>query len=313
MKKNYNRPLHNNQLAFDFISRVLNKPDTVELGNNIQKIVTAEKLLQSTTTEPTLTSMVNRHTSYATDNKRVELREQIFSELAFKERLDNDDEIELGKGGCLPKSGVKNEGKAFIVTGLPASGKSNVASKVADHFNAAIIDSDYAKRKFPEYPLPQGASVVHDESNLVAFGGDPEDGNFDDEPSLYEYLIKDRTNIVIPKIGHDQDSVLGLRDKLLNNSAANYDEVHLILVSVDRVISTDRALNRFINTERYVPLSLVFDVYSNEPTLTYYRVKDCEKWTSTCKLKTNGEEPVCVASNGDNCPSVIFKGENDDR
>ncbi|MCD9554673.1 hypothetical protein GLP31_19595 [Photobacterium carnosum] len=304
--KNYSRPLHNNQLAFDFLSRSLGFRNTIELGDNIQKVVTAEKLLQSTTSEPTLIDKSNRHTYYATDESRRNLRTSIFEELAFNERLESDDDIKLGYGGVLPKAGIKKEGKAFIIIGLPASGKSGVANKIADYYHAAIIDSDYAKRKFPEYCLPQGATIVHDESTLVTFGSENDD---DDEYSLYELFTKERANIVIPKIGHDESSVIGLRDKLLNNTSGKYDEVHLILVSVDRVISTKRALNRFLETNRYVPLGLVFDVYANDPTLTYYRVRECTKWTSTGKVKTDNPTPCCQNYSGVNSPVNVLFGD----
>ncbi|PSV15402.1 zeta toxin family protein [Photobacterium kishitanii] len=306
--KNYSRPLYNNQLAFDFLTRVLGQKNSLEVGDNVQRIVTAEKLLQSTTAEPTMTVQNNRHPYYATDESRKLLRERIFTELAFGIRLDNDDNIKLGEGGALPRSAIKKEGKAFIIIGLPASGKSTIASKIADYYNAAIIDSDYAKRKFPEYSLPQGASVVHDESTLITFGAESGDS---DEPSLYEYFTKDRCNIVIPKIGHDEQSVLGLRDALLSSEAGSYSEVHLVLVSVDRTISTNRALNRFISTNRYVPLSLVFDVYANDPTLTYYRIRDCEDWASTGKMKTEQSSPVYVSGSDNNPVKIIFGGQDD--
>lgn len=306
--KNYSRPLYNNQLAFDFLTRVLGQKNSLEVGDNVQRIVTAEKLLQSTTAEPTMTVQNNRHPYYATDESRKSLRERIFKELAFSIRLDNDDNIKLGEGGALPKTEIKKEGKAFIIIGLPASGKSTIASEIADHYNAAIIDSDYAKRKFPEYSLPQGASVVHDESTLITFGAESGDS---DEPSLYEYFTKDRCNIVIPKIGHDEQSVLGLRDALLSSEAGSYSEVHLVLVSVDRTISTNRALNRFISTNRYVPLSLVFDVYANDPTLTYYRIRDCENWASTGKMKTEQSSPVYVSGSDNNPVKIIFGGQDD--
>ncbi|WP_318451733.1 zeta toxin family protein [Photobacterium leiognathi] len=304
----YSRPLHDNQLAYDFLTRALGYTNTLEVGDHVQRIVTAEKLLQSTTAEPTLSDKKNRHTFYYTDEKRRQLREKIFLELVFEKRLPSDDDICLGRGGALPEN-VKNEGKAYIIIGLPASGKSTIAEKVADKYHAALVDSDLAKRKLPEFSLPQGASIVHAESSQITFGSDDE-GN--DEPSVYEYFTKNRTNIVIPKIGQDVDSVLALRDSLLEESEYKYDEVHLILVSVDRKESTKRALARFLKTNRYVPLSLVFDVYANDPTLTYYRVRDCDKWTSTGKVTTDGPTPKYVAgSTEDNPVNILFGGVNE--
>ncbi|EMV7294663.1 zeta toxin family protein, partial [Vibrio alginolyticus] len=250
----------------------------------------------------------NRHPFYNTNEKREALREQIFQELIKNNRLSDDDQISIGRGGAMPSSLAK-EGKAFIVIGLPASGKSTIASKIAKEYNAAIVDSDYAKRKFPEYSLLQGSSIVHDEATLVTFGSEEANVN---EPNVYEYLTGQKANIVIPKIGHDIRSVLGLRDDLLKEGPLQYNEVHLVLVSVDRETSTSRALDRFIRTQRYVPLGLVFDAFANDPTLTYYRVKDCDKWASTGKVTTKGSNPKLVCCSSDQNPVFVLFGGADE-
>ena len=48
--------------------------------------------------------------------------------------------------------------------------------------------------------------------------------------------------------------------------------IFLILVELDRLKATRRAFKRFLNTGRYVPLSLIFDSYANDPTLTYLKI-----------------------------------------
>ena len=53
---------------------------------------------------------------------------------------------------------------------------------------------------------------------------------------------------------------------------AGYD-VYLISVDLDRQKATQRAYNRFIETKRYVPLSLIFDGYGNQATLNYFKIK----------------------------------------
>jgi len=273
--KNYSRSLNNNFKVHDFLTRILGLKNTRKLGDNVQEIVTAEKLIESTTAESTLEYKVNRHPYYSTDGERLKLRKQIFKELITKRILNDDDKIKLGYGGTRPEKHLAHR-KAFIVTGLPGSGKSYVATQVSSHCNAAIIDTDFAKRKFPEFKLPQGSTIVHAEAAKVMF---EVAGN---EPSVFEAMTIHGANIVIPKIGDDVDSILDLRDYLIKQ--AEYNEVHLVTVSVERDVATRRVLERFLKSGRYVPLSVVFDEFANEPTLTYYRLKNGQGWDSISKL-----------------------------
>ena len=119
----------------------------------------------------TLTSTAYRSPKYKTDDSRFGLRKQILQELKCKIRLDDDEKIVLGKGGALPKTPLRKEKQAFYVIGLPASGKSEISSMLSDNYGAIILDSDYAKRKFPEFSTDYGATVVHEESSIVVFGG----------------------------------------------------------------------------------------------------------------------------------------------
>ncbi len=196
---------------------------------------------------------------------------------------------------------MKLDSEAFIITGLPAAGKSTIAEKIADYFGACILDSDYAKRKFPEFKSDHGASVVHEESSAVVFGNN----ELKDEPSVKEYMVYKKANIIIPKIGYSVDSIEKIKDNLI---LEGYN-VHLLLVSVDKKTSTKRALARFLKTRRYVPLSLIFDTYSNDPMLTYYRLKDCKKWASIGKLSTEGTQPEVIYGTK-NSPATILYGGN---
>jgi hypothetical protein len=218
---------------------------------------------------------------YNTKVARVELRKLIFKDLVNKKRLVNDDNIKLGKGGALPRTSLKKENQAYIIIGLPASGKSGVASTIADEVGAYILDSDLAKRKLPEFSADFGATLVHDESDMVVFGSEVSEKN--EEFCLFDYCVMKNANIVIPKIGHDKDSILHITSVL---KGYKYD-VHLILVSLDRIDATKRAMTRFDKSGRYVPLSLIFDMYSNNPILTYYRIKSNKLFKSYMKLSNN--------------------------
>ena len=222
----------------------------------------------------TLVSADYRSPEYRTENKRIKLRQKILFELKNHVRLDDDDKIKMGSGGALPKTVLKRQKKAFYIIGLPASGKSEIAARISDEYGAMILDSDYAKRKFPEYRRDYGATVVHKESSLIVFGAP---GKYASEESLIKYALENEFNIVIPKIGNVSSEISELAEVL---SRINY-EVHLILVRLDREKAVKRAFKRFSETKRYVPLSMIFDVYSNEPTITFYDLLHNDKFFSS--------------------------------
>ncbi len=302
MENNFARPLDKNNLVFGFLYEALGL-EKGQAEDATQSVMKAERLLASMKMAATIGSAENRHPKYTSEESRVSLREKIFEELRKERRLANDDDISLGNGGAYPQQPLKKEAEAFIVTGLPASGKSTVSNLIADTYGAYVIDSDYAKRKFPEYAEEYGASILHEESTLVTFGS-PEK-KYKDEPNLYEYCLAERANMVIPKIGHSVESIDALKDFL---SGRGY-KVHLTLVSLDRVESCKRALQRYLTTKRYVPLGLVFDVYANDPILTYYRIKDKGGWASTGKVATlqlRSKGPVYIEGDAGN-PAYLFK------
>lgn len=230
----------------------------------ITRVASAEKQLKEIVGRDTLSSVDNRFPKYSSDESRERLREKIFTDLITMVRLDNDDDISMGKGGLLPKTPLLSEKKAFVVIGLPASGKSGVASVLSDKFGAMILDPDYAKRKIPEFKCEFGATLVHEESSLIIFGTQNSK-----EQNVLLYAVKNGYNIVIPKIGSDSEKIQEFADYL---HEIGYT-VHLVLVRLDRAKAVSRACKRFLDTGRYVPLSLVFDVYGNNPTITYYDLK----------------------------------------
>ena len=302
MEFNFARPLHTNALVFDFLTKALGLNEA-EADCAAQHVMKAERLLDSMELKSTLDSRENRRPLFAHDEKRINLRREIFDELINFERLDDDEDISLGKGGAKPKGEIRSKKQAIIITGLPASGKSTIANMIADLYGAYIVDSDYAKRKIPEFGHEFGAKIVHEESSLVTFGST--DATYVKEFSLYEFCIAKDLNMIIPKIGSNSKSLEKMRDTLIDKGYM----VHLVLVSLDRQESCKRALNRYLSTQRYVPLGLIFDNYGNEPILTYYRVKDSSKWASTGKVSTmelRDMGPQIVHSN-DNGPLYELK------
>ena len=284
------RDVKNLQFFLQHVIGVIEEPNQ---DNNkiINNIVTAELGLDGVQSQSTLMYDSYRNAPYITEQERLKLRTKIFEELSTQPMLDDDDAITLGTGGALPISGLQTNSQAYYIIGLPASGKSGICSKIAEHFNAVILDSDFAKRKIPEYNNAFGASITHDESTAIIFG----DPNYKGD-TLLGWAIERGANIVIPKIGHNIEKVTTLAMEL---NEAKYT-THLILVRLDRVKATQRAYHRFIETQRYVPLSMIFDMYANDPTIVYYdlkRINNKHLFKSYTMISTDverGESPIIV-------------------
>lgn len=208
----------------------------------------------------TLVSDSFRMSQFRNNAHRLKLRKQIADELFNLPLLASDDAICLGNGGAAPLQCGK--GNCFIVIGLPASGKSYICHGIAKQENAYIVDSDFAKRKLPEY-LNQdfGASLVHEESDEVTMRA---------HYSLIARCLAENYNMVIPKIGHNYAAIAVFAESI---KRLGY-QVNLTLVQLDRKQATINALKRFLETGRYVPLTLIYDHYANDPTITYYQAKE---------------------------------------
>ena len=255
------RLLNTNKLAEDFIKKTLcTKMSCKNIDKIAEDIVNAEIGLAELEKSPTSTHDDYRSNKYRDPQKREELRETILYELIYSGQLKSDDDIRLSRGGAKPRE-VKSDMCAYIVSGPPASGKSAIASKLAAQNGAYMLDSDYAKRKFPEYKsYTGGASLVHKESDEIVFGS---------ENSLFEYCIYSRHNVVIPLVGRTYKSVEQICERLIG---AGYN-IHIINVVLDRYECVVRAYNRYKKTKRYVPLSYIFDEVGNEPERVYFLLK----------------------------------------
>ena len=267
MSNKTSRPLNNFELVEHFLQNALQYdleendnyeivPDIVSTELNIENF--DESLISKN-------SKSYRLLKFRKDSQRLSLQNKIVLELLKERRLVSDEEIELGKGGAFPNTNLEMNLDAYVVIGLPASGKSGISNLIADNYGCLMLDSDYAKRKLPEFSkLAFGASLVHEESDYIIFG---ENKPFKFK-SLFDYCIELGSNIVLPKIGSNHESLLELV-KLLKK---NRYKVHLTLIELDRTKATQRALFRFKETKRYVPLSLIFDTYNNSPTSAFYKL-----------------------------------------
>lgn len=154
-----------------------------------------------------------------------------------------------------PEAPVKAEKKAVIILGPPASGKSTFANPIARKMNAAILDADEAKKVLPEYQGGIGANAVHEESSIIA-------------GALEEYATALGTNVVIPKVGGNKESIKRLIERLKSRGY----EIDLFDMQVNYGNARNRMFIRFINSGRLVPPQYLRDVGDN-PSKTYDALK----------------------------------------
>ncbi|WP_031428174.1 zeta toxin family protein [Vibrio parahaemolyticus] len=181
------------------------------------------------------------------DGQRQYIQQKILDELFMMTVPKNDDDIRIGYGGSKPRNRVRKNKKAMILLGLPASGKSTVAQVMSDMQGAYIVDSDFAKRKFPELAFPNGAGWTHDESDDLVHGGE---GIYD---CVLVRCLMDDVNMVIPKVGANADSIRGVYQIL---KSFDYD-ISLGLVWLKPKIALRRAIKRYQKSKRYVPISKI--------------------------------------------------------
>lgn len=101
---------------------------------------------------------------------------------------------------------------------------------------------------------------MHQESDSIVFGA---------EDSLFEYCVYENFNIVVPLVGRTYKSLIRICRRLME---CGY-KVHIVNIVLDRYKCVSRAYDRFEVSNRYVPLSYIFDEVGNEPELVYFRMK----------------------------------------
>ncbi len=172
--------------------------------------------------------------------ERIKLREDIAQEL-------------YGKGA------TKKEKQAYIVIGAPASGKSSFANPLADETGCLIIDSDMAKERIPEFIESEGkrADQVHEESQLIA-------------NEVFEVAVENNDNILLPIVGKSERAIMKKYNVL---AEAGYD-IHLRLVYLPIEKSVDRAVSRYRETGRLVPLDYIVNEVGYNPLKNYVIMKE---------------------------------------
>lgn len=155
----------------------------------------------------------------------------------------------------VPSAPVLYEGKAVILVGPPAAGKSTLANPIAVRLKAAIPDSDEFKKTLPEYQGGLGAAAVHAESSSMA-------------KELVAASAQSKVNMVIPKVGEDAPSIEKLRKQLKDEG---YD-VALINMDVSYENALIRMFKRFVSKGRLIGADYMKSI-GNRPTQTYNDIK----------------------------------------
>lgn len=249
-----------------------NSEDGVEVLTN--KLVNLEADCIRLSQNSTYKSDLYRDDKYKNPQKRAILRERILDELITKEICINENEIILGTGGCKPSH---IQGRQFFqVIGIPGAGKSYISSIISETYGAYLVDSDFAKRKLPEYShYICAASLLHEESSNIAYSAT--------EDSVFNYCIRNGYSMVIPRIGNVLDK---LSDYLYMIHSYGY-QVYLILVDIETSDAIKSCYNRFVENGRYISLMKIYNEYKNHPHDNYKLVKNCNFISGYAMIQTS--------------------------
>ena len=184
----------------------------------------------------------------------------------------------------LFKGQPKAEKKVVFVMGKPGSGKSSIeAVPLVKKLKAVLIDSDEAKKLFPEFDNGKGAGIIHEESSIVA-------------TELTRRALQNDHNMVIPIVGADADSVL----KKINGFKENGYKVYLHNVDIPGDESYRRAFVRYLNTGRLIDHGYLINV-GNKPNEVYNYIKSLnilDGYKKTDNFVKRGEKPLLIEEEG---------------
>lgn len=295
----YVRNLKSKEQVADFLKNIVEVDcSEQEFQKYVQLVYTYETEFRTAYNKQTLYDKSLRDPQHSEDLQREFLGKVILQDLLTLPVLDNEINISQGIGGSLPSSlKPREERQAYYIIGLPASGKSCIANILSIMYSACVIDIDIAARKFPEYPQIYGSCVTHSEANRIVFGT----GRKGFDNSLFNICINRGWNIVIPKIGNKIEVINNLTTKLLENKYS----IHLLLTKIDRKTSVKRSFERFLSTQRYVSLPMIFDWYANDPSLAYYELRNYGKFLSSYEaISFEGKPQIIDKSNNAPLQSV---------
>ena len=162
---------------------------------------------------------------------------------------------------------VKQNRKAVIVIGPPATGKSTFAEDIAAREGYAIIDSDDAKKIMPEFNNGIGANATHKFSKIVS-------------SRIAQELIDQGFNVILPKVTGKSDFRQQPDQTKLNDLILSIEDLQSKGYKVD-VVYPDaninqalvRAVTRFGETGRFVNIDYLLTI-DNKVRDTYNALKE---------------------------------------
>lgn len=144
-------------------------------------------------------------------------------------------------------SNIRQERRAWVVTGPAAAGKSGfVEGVLAPKFGAAVPDADDAKKVIP-------SEVGQGSANTAANAAHPE-SRFLNE-AVQDELSKDGTNMIVQTIGDWP----GATDAVVARLRAAGYTVELVHIDVSGQTALERSLGRFLRAGRYLPPHVSLD------------------------------------------------------
>ncbi len=170
-----------------------------------------------------------------------------------------------------PGQYINQQKRAVIMLGPPAAGKSTLANPIARKMNAAIIDSDVAKKLLPEYQGGIGANAVHRESKNIS-------------ERVLDLALEFGDNIIIPKVGDEEESIAKLIKKLRDKGYS----VDLFDMYVTYSEARKRMFLRFVKEGRLINPDYVRQVGEN-PGKTFDALKAKGAADGYTRIDNNGE------------------------
>lgn len=171
-------------------------------------------------------------------------------------QYDANGKIVKGADGETAYGGTVEQGHHIdIVVGLPAAGKSSVlVDPLSAQHHARVIDNDMAKAMLPEFDNGIGAGAVHEESKAIS-------------DFARDLAMEAGDNIVLPIVGGNYEKLVAQIEQF---RARGYEvAVHLCDLPSNKAIG--RAIGRYLNTGRYIPVDILYG-YGNKPKENFYRL-----------------------------------------
>ena len=241
--------------------------------------------------------VAEREETYAINTpERNALRQDIVSKLSNKGSYSGVDE----NGKEVYNGNVKQERRADIVIGLSAAGKSSVlVNPLSERYSSRIIDSDMAKEELPEFDNGLGANAVHRESQVII-------------SDVLGQATQNGDNIVWAIVGgNDAQSLIS---KIEDLKSFGYS-VHLHLNELSNNKALGRALNRFLETGRYIPPEVI-KAYGDTPTQNFNTIINTEGlvdgYTHYSNDVARGEKPKLIeaSENDREFDERLFRGKS---